>query len=162
MVTFDRYIKARDGWVGEVDIVSILCKKAKEKRALMYRGSRHARRKRVPLPAHLGHPNEKITRAAAKAIGIKLSSKFQKYEDCTIAKARQKNVKKIRSKKAKHSGGRICLDISSPEYKGVSGKRHWLLFLNEHSDMCLSRLPKQKSDLPATALRKRNKNKTHR
>ena len=56
------------------------------------------------------------------------------------------------SKKAKHPGGRISLDISSPEYKDVSGERHWLLFLDEHSDMCWSRFPKQKSDLPAIAL----------
>ena len=36
--------------------------------------------------------------------------------------------------------------------KGVSGKRHWLLFLDEHSDMCWSRFPKQKSDLQKIAL----------
>ena len=76
----------------------------------------------------LGHPNEQITRTTAKVFGIKLTSKFQKCEDCAIAKARQKNVKKIPSKKAKHPGGQINLDVSSPEYKGVSGKRHWLLF----------------------------------
>ena len=69
-----------------------------------------------------------------------------------IAKARQKNVKKITSKKVKHFSGRIILDISSPEYKGVSGKQHWLLILDKHSDMRWSRFPKQKSDLSEIAL----------
>ena len=84
----------------------------------------------------LDHPNEQVTRTTTEVFGIKPTDKFKKCEDCVIAKALQKNVKKIPSKKAKHPGGRISLDISSPEYKGVSGKKHWLLFLDEHSDMC--------------------------
>ena len=38
----------------------------------------------------LGYPNERTTRTTTKAFGIKLTGKFQKCEDCVIAKARQK------------------------------------------------------------------------
>ena len=33
----------------------------------------------------LGHLNEQVTRATAKPVGIKLTGKFQKGEDCAIA-----------------------------------------------------------------------------
>ena len=148
-VTFDRRIKTKDGWVSGVDIKPIIDKPAKQEQALV---ASQVTRDINEYHRQLGHPNERITRTTAKAFGIKLTGKFQKCEDCAIAKARQKNVKKIPSKKAKHPGGRISLDISSPNYKGVAGKRHWLLFLDEHSDMVWSRFPKQKSDLPAIAM----------
>ena len=50
-------------------------------------------------------------------------------------------MKKNPGKKAKHPAGHEC--------KGVLGKRHWILFLDEHSDMFWTCFPKQKSDLLA-------------
>ena len=141
-ITFDRRIKTKDGWVSRVDIIPIPSQDSTEEQALV---APQVTKDINLYHRQLGHPNEQITRATAKAFGIKLTGKFQKCEDCAIAKARQKNVKKVPSKKAKNAGGRICLDISSPEYHSSGGKRHWLLILDEHSDMCWSRFPKEKS-----------------
>ena len=144
-VTFDRHIKTRDGWVSGVDIVPIPGKQAKEEKAFVV-----AKITSDVNEYHrqLGHPNEQVTRTTAKAFGIKLTGKFQKYEDCAIAKAHKKNVKKIPSKKAKHSGGCISLDISSPGYKGMSGKRHWLLFFGRALGYVFEPLPKTEKRAP--------------
>ena len=124
IVTFDRRIKIRDGWVSGVDIVPLPGAQTKEEKAFVAAKVMRDINEYYRQPRN---PNEQVIRTTAKAFGVKLTGKFQKCEDCAIAKARQKNVKKIPSKKAKHPSGRISLDISSLEYKGVSGKRHWLL-----------------------------------
>ena len=141
-VTFDMRIKTRDGWVsGSVDIMPNPGKYAKDERSLIATEATHDVNE-----CHAASWVIQMSKLPGQQprilVYIKLTGKFQKCEDCVIAKAHQKNVKKTPSKKAKHPGGRISLDISSPEYKGVSGKRHWLLFLGEHLDLCWSHFPK--------------------
>ena len=97
-VTFDRRIKTKDGWVSGVDIIPIPSQETTEEQALV---APQVTKDMNLYHRQLGHPNEQITRATAKAFGIKLTGKFQKCEDCAVAKARQKNVKKVPSKKAK-------------------------------------------------------------
>ena len=89
-VTFDRRIKTKDDWVSGVDVKPITGEPAKKEQAFV------AAQVTCDINEYhrqLGHPNERITRTTAKAFGIKLTGKFQKYEDCAIAKARQKNIK---------------------------------------------------------------------
>ena len=138
-VTFDKRIKTREGWVSGVDIVPILGKKAKEERALV---AANATRDVSEYQRQLGHPNQQVSRATAKAFGIKLTGKFQNVRIAQSQRHGRKNVKKTPSKKTKHPGGRISLDISSPEYKGVSGKRHWVLFFGQALGYVLEPLPK--------------------
>ena len=95
-VTFDRRIKTKDGWVSGVDVKPITGKPAKQEQtsvaAQVTRGINAYRRQ-------LGHPNERIMRTTAEAFGIKLTGKFQKYEDCAIEKARQKMSKRCQERK---------------------------------------------------------------
>ena len=86
-VMFDRRIKTRDDWVSEVDIMPIPGKQAKKEKAFVVAKVTHDINE---YHRQLGHPNEQITRSTAKAFGVKLTGKFQKCEDCAIAKARQK------------------------------------------------------------------------
>ena len=120
-VTFDRRIKIRDGWVSGVDIVPLPGAQTKEEKAFVAAKVMRDINEYYRQPRN---PNEQVIRTTAKAFGVKLTGKFQKCEDCAIVKARQKNVKKIPSKKAKHPDGRISLDMSSPECKGAPGNRH--------------------------------------
>ena len=138
--------------------MSIQGKRAKEERALIAENTTHD----VNEYHRQLDPNEQVTRATANAFGIKLTGKFQK---CGLRdrKGTPENAKKIPSKKGKHSGGRISLNISSPEYKGVSGTRHWLLFLDKHSDTyVLEPLPKTEKRSPRNFPRNWNKNKAQR
>ena len=84
---FDKRTKTIDGWVSGVDIVPFPGKEAKEERALVV-----AQDTKDVNEYHrqLGNPNEQVTRAIAKAAGIKLTGKFKKCKDCQIAKAHQK------------------------------------------------------------------------
>ena len=66
---FDRRIKTRDGWINGVDIVPIPSEHAKEERALV---AANATRDVNECHRQLGHPNNQVTRATAKAFGIKL------------------------------------------------------------------------------------------
>ena len=84
-VTFDRRIKTKDGWVSGVDVMPIPGKQAKEEKKIV------AAKVTLDINEYhrqMGHPNQQITRTTAKTFGIKLTGKFQKCEDCAVAKAR--------------------------------------------------------------------------
>jgi hypothetical protein len=66
---------------------------------------------------------------------------------CALAKARQKNVSKISEHKATKVGERINMDISPVNIHTFGGNRHWLLVIDEFSDMCWSYFLHAKSDL---------------
>src|SRR6056300_1507911 len=62
---------------------------------------------------YIGHAGEKVTRNTASSMGINLSGKFQKCENCAISKAQQANLNKDIIPRATKKGYRLMYDISS-------------------------------------------------
>ena len=97
------------------------------------------------LHQELGHPGEDMTRATGKHMGLTLMGTFAPCEDCGIAKAKQTKIKKGVSSKSKIPGERIFIDISSPKTGSLGGKHHWLLVVDDCTDMTWSFFLKKKT-----------------
>jgi gag-polypeptide of LTR copia-type len=94
----------------------------------------------------MGHACEKTIRATAKYYGVKVTRQFCVCSDCTLAKARQKNVDK-EGIVSTSPGERFYLDISSTTALSFGGAQFWLLVIDHFTDMCWSFFLKAKSDL---------------
>ena len=130
-LSFDRRLRTRDGWVPCVrfaPLKEIACL-AKDDKSPCDINEYHAK---------LGHPNMVATRMTAKIRDVALKGDIKPCEDCMIAKARQKNVPKARIERSEIPGERIFIDISSPTKKSVGGSKHWLLVLDDCTDMPFS------------------------
>ena len=142
-IKFDRRIKTVDGWVAGIDIVP-----AKERAMIAF--SRH-----VDINTYhkeLGHPCEAVTKATAKLKNIKLTGEFKPCEDCAVGKSKQKMVSKAPKPKSKIKGEKLLIDISSPKTKSIGGKKHWLLIMDDCTEMTWSKFLKEKSDLTDTMI----------
>jgi hypothetical protein len=78
--------------------------------------------------------------------GLKLTGKLTICENCTLAKARQKNVNKKRKGSSKIPGERIYLDISSVQDVCFGGAKFWVLIVDDYTDYCWSLSLKEKSE----------------
>ena len=76
-----------------------------------------------------------------------MMGKFAPCEDCSICKAKQTKLSKVPIKRSKKKGERLFLDISSPQTTSIGGKKHWLLVLDDCTDLAWSYFLKNKSDL---------------
>ena len=147
-ICFDRRCKTRDGWIAGVEIVQ----PEPEVAALSEDSEppKRATRKDVnQLHAELGHPGEDVTRAIGAHRGLQVTGTFAPCKDCAVAKAKQKKIGKKASKKSQKPGERLCIDISSPTAASFGGKHHWLLVVDENSDLCWSYFLKKKSETTA-------------
>ena len=85
-----------------------------------------------------------VTRSTAAANNIKLITPKSTDQpqhscySCALGKAHQKNVPKQRIARSTKIGERFFMDISSPRQKSKGGAHHWLLLIDDASDMCFS------------------------
>ena len=90
-----------------------------------------------PVPAKkaheiLGHVGNDATRKTMNYWGWKVSRGSHFCESCAIAKAKQKNVVKVRKDKgAEKPGERLYIDISSVSKKSAGGKKLWALIVDD-------------------------------
>ena len=73
-------------------------------------------------------------------MGLKIMGTFTPCEDCRIGKAKQSNMNKEVNSKSEIPGERIFIDISSGKKASLGGKHHWLLVVDDYTDMSLSYL----------------------
>ena len=69
---------------------------------------------------------------------------FKKCEDCSLAKAKHKNMSKDSGPKSNIPGELICFDISYVQQKSYGGSKFWLLIVDQCTDMSWSYLLKHK------------------
>ena len=79
-------------------------------------------------------------------MGLTITGNFTPCEDCGVAKAKQAKMNKGVSSKSKIPGKRIFIDISSPKTASLGGKHHWLLVVDDCTDMTWSFFLKKKSE----------------
>ena len=85
--------------------------------------------------------------ATNTSLGFKVTGKFAPCEYCAISKAKQTKKNKLPIGRSKKKGERIVLDISLPKTTSIDGKKHWLLVLDDCTDLAWSYFLKNKSDL---------------
>ena len=95
----------------------------------------------------LGHCGSDRLEKTAKIHDFKLHGEFKTCEECTIAKARQKNVNKDWKRGSQNPGERLYLDISSVRDASYGGSKFWALIVNDHTDFCWSIFVKNKNEL---------------
>ena len=109
--------------------------------------SKHSKRKDVnKLHQELGHPGEDVTRATGKYMGLKITSTFNPCKDCGVVKAKQSKMNKGVTSKSKIPGERFFIDISPPKSASLGGKHHWLLKVDDCTNMMWSYFLKKKSE----------------
>ena len=101
----------------------------------------------------LNHANEKVVKATAKKLNIKLIGPTLTCESCARSKARVKRFnKESKAPPAKHLGDRIHFDLCTMKHKAYGGIKNWLLIQDEFTKFIWSKFLKVKSDLPQTML----------
>jgi transposase InsO family protein len=75
------------------------------------------------------------------------TSDWEGWSEKFKAKANQKNVSKVPKERAEKAGERLSIDMCSPKTKGIGGKQHWLLVVDDCTDFEWSFFLKKKSDL---------------
>ena len=99
------------------------------------------------------HLNMVGTQSTAASRGVKLTGTLKTCRSCAIAKARQKNIKKVTTTvTAKKPGERLSLDISPPSTKSIGGSKHWLLVQDDCTAATFSFLLKTKDQLQAVMI----------
>ena len=97
----------------------------------------------------LGHPNERVTKATAKKLGMRIKdSPHTICIDCAISKTRRKNISKVSKTHATQKGERLAMDISSIKATSYGGSKYWLMVQDEYTGYIWSRFLKAKSELP--------------
>jgi hypothetical protein len=79
--------------------------------------------------------------------GLKHSGNFETCKECSVTKARQKNVNKNWLNLSDVPGERLYIDISSIAEKIFGGPKFWALIIDNYSDYCWSFILRRKSDL---------------
>ena len=80
-------------------------------------------------------------------LGLKIQDTMNDCESCAKAKAKQKKMAKVTDTKSNVRGERLFMDISTIKQKSYGGGKHWLLAMDDSTDVCWSHILKQKSDL---------------
>jgi len=117
------------------------------------------------IKAHdlLGHTNEDMTRATAKALGWEITrGGMPPCEACSVSKAKQKNVTKTSDHvTATKNAYRMFVDMAS--IKGqingpkVNSKRHWRMMVDERTGMKFSSFYRTKDGMIEPTLEQWNK-----
>jgi transposase InsO family protein len=94
-----------------------------------------------------GHCGQEILNKTIKMYGFKSSGSFDTYEQCAIAKARQKNVNEKWLGSSNLPDERLYIDISSIKERSFGGEKFWALIVDDYSEYCWSIVMKNKSDL---------------
>jgi hypothetical protein len=67
---------------------------------------------------------------------LKLKREFKVYEDCAVAKVRQRNVNQDLKGGSQVPGERVYLDISSIKGESYGGSCFWSLVVDDYTDYC--------------------------
>jgi hypothetical protein len=94
-----------------------------------------------------GHCGLETLKSTSKMYGLTHSGNFETCKECTVAKARQKNVNKNWLNSIDVPGERLYIDISSIAEKSFGGAKFWALIVDDYSDYCWSFILKRKSYL---------------
>ena len=114
-----------------------------EANAAMTRGFKITRRMWHDL---LGHCNKEVEEATALKLGIQLTGKMDKCQNCAIEKIRKKNIPQEASDNKTEPGERIYLDILPMKTKSLGGNKYWVLIVDEATRFKKSFFVKKKSD----------------
>ena len=126
----DRRLRTRSGWISGVELLPV------QERAYVNRGDTVTVN---DLHETLGHPSFSLTKSTALANHVVFEDKpAKKCEVCEIAKARQRNVPKSTVPRSTVPGERLFIDISSPKVTSYGGSKHWLLVLDDATDLPFS------------------------
>jgi hypothetical protein len=96
-----------------------------------------------------GHCAQEILNQTIKMYGLKSSCGFDTCEQCTITKARQKNVSKNWLGSSNLPGERLYVDISSIKGRSLGEAKFWALIVDDYTDYCWSFVMKNNSDIKA-------------
>ena len=145
-ITFDQKLTngSKTGWLWGVQIIPIDSETGEEMINLTTESQSYQY-----IHGVLGHPNEKVTKATAKKLGIRIKdSPPTVCIDCVKSKTRKKNIAKSTENHATEKGERIAIDISSIKARSYGGTKYWLMVQDEFTGYIWSRFLKQKSELP--------------
>ena len=96
----------------------------------------------------LGHPSLTITKSTASANKIRVKGQqFGNCEHCLVWKKIQKKVAKSQVQRSKTNGKHLFMDILSPKTRSLGGSKHWLLIVDNASNLSWSHFLKKKSNL---------------
>lgn len=155
-VKFDKKSKAGDGNTMSVCIEPKKTKKNENLPEEANAASTNLNRKAMDInDMHrlLGHMGDAKVKIMAKHMGIKLTGKAIECEHCDLAKAKRKKIAKDNEEKTNIPGERLYIDISLIKSKSAGGKKHWLLVVDEATDMKFSIFMKKKSHLPGEMMK---------
>jgi hypothetical protein len=143
-ITFDRFIKTVNGSISGIKMTTY-----DPSVAYFAKGSLIAIKEIDVNTFHemIGHCGVDRLKRTANIHGLKLKGEFKGCEDCTVAKARQRNINKDWKGGSQVSGERVYLDISSIKGESYGGSCFWALVADDHTDYCWSLFLKAKSDL---------------
>jgi hypothetical protein len=96
-----------------------------------------------------GHCGQEVLNKTIKMYEFKSSGSFDTCEQCTIAKAQQKNVNKNWLGSSNLPVERLYVDISSIKERSFGGAKFWALIFDDYTDYCWSFVMKNKSDIKA-------------
>jgi hypothetical protein len=142
-ITFDRFFKAKDGTVS-----GILMKPCDN--PVVYTVLNGATRKGIEINdfhTMLGHCGSDRLERTARIHGFKLFGELETCEQCTISKARQKNINKEWKGSSQIPGKRLYIDINLIKNASYGGSKFWVLVVDDYTDYCRSIFLKLKGEL---------------
>lgn len=85
------------------------------------------------LHCKLGHPNEQVTKATAKQLGLKVADPLPDYLclNCGLCKQKVNKIPKFNPKIAIQKGERIFMDISLVNQTSFGGAKYWVMIQDE-------------------------------
>ncbi len=158
-VTFDCHIKTNNGWVVGVEIVSMKQDVGASMSEKVHNSltqvspsmDKHICIKNMnDLHRELGHKSEATTRATGASMGLKVVGKFEPCEACILGKAKQRNITKTAAECFTTPREQLHLDFSLPITANLSGKKHWLLIVDDATGYVWSYFLKYKNNLICT------------
>ena len=120
-MTFDHKISngSNTGWIYGVKIIPIDLETGEEMVNITLESQSYQY-----IHGLLGHPNEKVTKATAKKLGIRMKDSPQTIcIDCVTSKVGTKSVPKSSATHATVKGERLAIDISSIKAKIYGGSK---------------------------------------
>jgi hypothetical protein len=94
----------------------------------------------------IGHVNEGYLRATAKHYGLQLYGTLKPCVPCSLAKVHAKPISKQLVPRSTNAGTRIFIDISTFPTASIAGNKHWMLVLDDATDMVWSMFLKTKAE----------------
>jgi transposase InsO family protein len=101
----------------------------------------------VDMHRLLGHAGEAKVRDMAKYLGIQLHGKMQGCEHCKVSKAQRKKIPKENFQRSSIPGERLYVDLCTIHATSAGLKKHWIIAVDDATDMKWSMFLKQKSEV---------------